>query len=113
MSALRDTNYYADKVAGRYPQLDPKMVRRVCRHFIRRVSNLAMDREDVLLQSARYAVKLKIFLQDYDVVRHNEQNAARARVRIADRDRRMYWNGDGPHSRPPGHKGKDGLLQIK
>ena len=102
MAELRTTNYYADQVAQRYPLLDQKAVRRVCRYLMRRVSTLAMDKEDVLLQSARYAVKLKIFLQDFNIERHNQEKAGAARARIAQRDRTAYFVGDGPRSRPPG-----------
>lgn len=105
MPELRDTNYYADKVAARYPNLDPKVVRRICRYLMRKIGSLTMDREEVLLYSARYAVKLKIFLADYDIERHNQQNAQGARARVYQRDQLTYFNGSGPRSRPPGHRG--------
>lgn len=110
MPELRDTNYFADQVAARYPLLPKTAVRRVCRYLMRRVATDVMDKEDVLLQSAFYAIKLKIFLHDFDIVRHNLEHEKGKRKRVYERDLRCYYEGDGPNSRPPGHKGK--LKQI-
>ncbi|WP_216726093.1 hypothetical protein [Hymenobacter siberiensis] len=99
MPELRDTNHYADLVALRYPHLDPKAVRRICRYLMRQVSALAQNGEDVLLQSARYAVSFKVFLLDSDVRRHNRENSDRRMKRAQMRARRAYWHGTGTRTR--------------
>jgi len=98
MPELRDTNYYADQIAARYPLLDPRMVRRICRYLMRKVSTLAVDGEDVLLQSARYAVTLKVFSLDTDVVRHNKENCDRRMARAIMRAKRQRHYGSGARS---------------
>ena len=91
MPELRTTNYYADQVAARYPLLDPKAVRRVCRYLMRELGLLAVDGEDVLLQSAHYAVKLKVFTPDFDTVRHNKENYERRFQRARMRAKRLAF----------------------
>ena len=95
MPELRTTNHYADLVAARYPLLDPRAVRRVCRYLMRELSRLAVDGEDVLLQSAHYAVKLKVFTPDFDPVRHNKENYARRFQRARMRAKRAQFYGSG------------------
>lgn len=98
MPELRTTNHYADLVAARYPLLDPKSIRRICRYLMRQVSALATNGEDVLLQSAHYAVKLKVYTPDYDTVRHNKENYERRFQRAKMRSRRAALFGSGAHT---------------
>lgn len=99
MPELRDTNYYADQVALRYPLLDPKAVRRVCRYAMRLVGTWARGGEDVLLHSARYGIRLKIYVPNPSPRQHNAVNEAGARRRAAWRESHEYWGGTGPRSR--------------
>lgn len=98
MPELRTTNHYADQVAARYPLLDPKAIRRICRYLMRQVSTLAVEGEDVLLQSQHYAVKLKIYTPDEDIVRHNKENYDRRYARAKLRSKRAWYYGTGPKS---------------
>lgn len=95
MPELRTTNHYADQVALRYPLLDRKAVRNLCRYLMRKVSALAVDGEDVLLQSAHYAVKLKLFTPDFDAARHNKENYERRYQRARRRAKRLAFFGSG------------------
>lgn len=99
MAELRTTNYYADLVAARYPLLDPKAIRRICRFMMRQISTLAAHGEDVLLQSQTYAVKLKIYTPDYNTVRHNKENYERRFNRARMRSKRQQWFGSGAHTK--------------
>lgn len=76
----RNTNYYADIVARRYPGIPLAEVRAICQRLMRRIYTHAYYNRDVRIYSAARNLSLKIYTHVRSVEDHNQQHEAAARV---------------------------------
>lgn len=78
---VRDTNYFADQIAAKYPELPPKEIRKLCRLLMQRIYGNATRDRDVRLCSGTRNVSLKIYKPDRNATEHNKRVAGLAKQR--------------------------------
>jgi hypothetical protein len=79
---VRDTNYFADQIAARYPELPRAQVRKLCQQLMRRIYGLATNDRDVRLTSGSRKLSLKIYKPDRSHTDHNARVAPEAKKRF-------------------------------
>jgi hypothetical protein len=78
---VRTTNYYADQIAARYPDLPAAEIRKLCQLLMRRIYGCALRNQDVRLTSNAHKLSLKIYKPYYSIREHNSAVSDLARRR--------------------------------
>lgn len=98
---VRDTNYFADQVAARYPDLPRAEVRRLCQQLMRRLYGLATHDRDVRLTSGSRKLSLKIYKPERSHTDHNARVAPEASRRFR---RQLARRKPTPPTQPADHE---------
>lgn len=85
---VRNTNYYADQVAARYPLLPRLVVRALCRWMMCRLFALVSQGEEILLTSPAHKLRLKIYHRNLDVSQANQRNRRKRWALVQRREQR-------------------------
>lgn len=97
---VRDTNYFADQIAARYPDLPRAQVRKLCQQLMRRIYGLATHDRDVRLTSGSRKLSLKIYKPERSHADHNARVAPEAKQRF----RRQFAKRTPPSPTLPSHE---------
>lgn len=78
---IRNTAYYSQQIAARYPDLPAKEIQKLCVLVMKRIYGHALRDNDIRIVSEPHKLVLKIYKPEYSSTEHNERVQLQANYR--------------------------------